>query len=176
MTRFGLYLLFFAFCITLRAQNNSIANKLEEVTYPRLPRLAGIHGDVRVRLTSSRDVELVSGHPLLAPAVIKSLADIVRLSELGDIPNAKIEIVYHFILVEPDIRTTTTTMKKGDSFDRFILRLLMMKTEKTVKSSECLEKVDRPENRVDSTRPLIEVWIYDAIPCANAEASYIASR
>ena len=56
------------------------------------------------------------------------------------------------------------TVKKGDAFDRLILRVLGFKTEKTIKEKECID-TEPPENRIDSTKAPIEVWVYHRSLC-----------
>jgi hypothetical protein len=141
------YMFSFGF-VALAQDNKGIASKVEAVKYPALSRQARIQGDVRLRL-GPKGVTLISGHPLLAPVVVENLKDLGNLSETD------IDVVYHFILVEPDFRITRTKVKKGDAFDRLILRALRIKTEKVIEESECIEKkANLAKNRIDLTKNL----------------------
>jgi hypothetical protein len=87
----------------------------------------------------------------------------------------KVETIFHFRLVDPVVLTTTSTEKKGDAFDRVILRVLHLKTEKVVEHYECVENPYRPVNKVDVSQTPVEIWVYGTTRCLSVEASYIAS-
>jgi hypothetical protein len=53
---------------------------------------------------------------LLFPAALDNLRSLGKLSAI------EVEVVYHFVLVDAGTRITRTTVKKGDAFDRLILR------------------------------------------------------
>jgi len=111
---------------------------------------------------------LISGPPLLRQASLGSIERLGKLSERGDV-----EVVFHFSLIEPSVHEVT--VKKGNAFDRLILRVLGLKTEKTIKEKECSDTELSPENRIDSTKAPIEVWIYRRTPCHAIESLGVAT-
>ena len=133
-------------------------SSVEAMRFPRLPRMARIQGDVRLHSGSDR-ITLVSGHPLLDQAAIDNL------KEIGQLIEGKSEVLYHFVLVdEAEIRVTKTTVKRGNRFERIILRAFLMKTEKVVESTDSNdENPPRQKNRIDFTKDPIEVWVYGVI-------------
>ena len=157
-------------CIGLLAQDNlAITTKVEAWKYPNLARQARIQGDVRLQFRSGVP-GVTSGHPLLAPSALENL------KSLGELPDAA-NVVYHFVLLESTVEVTRTTVKKGDAFDRFFLRLLRIRTERTVEETKCVSDADSaPKNRIDLTRNPVEVWIYGVVPCLQVETRYLASR
>ncbi len=161
----------FSFGLAALSQDDAaLASKVEAVKYPALSRLARIQGDVRLHL-GPKGPELISGHPLLVPAAMENLKN------LDNLAGADIEVIYHFVLMDSTFRVSRRTVKKGDAFDRLILRALRIKTERVVEESECVEKnTDLPKNRIDLTKNPVEVWIYGATACLNTQASYIAMR
>jgi hypothetical protein len=157
--------------LSMVAQDNSaLVSKVQSLVYPPLPRMARIQGDVRLR-SGPDGVTVVSGHPLLADAAASNLKALGRLSE-GDS-----EVIYHFVFAaEPDIRATQTLVKRGNRFERLLLHAFMMKTEKVVEGTECIENPNRLKNKIDLTKTPIEVWIYGTIPCLQTSVSRIAVR
>lgn len=147
----------------------AMESKLETLRYPSLPKAARIQGNVLLRSTP-KGVELVSGNPLLAPA---ALEDFKAISQLLD---GRSEVLFHFILVDPNILVTRTRIKKGDAIDRFFLRILRIKTEKILEEYDCVEnKADVP--RVDLTKNPVEISISASTPCVEVISStYIAAR
>jgi hypothetical protein len=126
------------------------------ITYPRLAEYARIQGEVKLRLGPD-GVSVISGHPLLVPAAKASF------QKLAQFDGQEVEAIYHFVLTEGGSpRTTVTTVKKGDAFDRVILRALRLKTEKTIVNYECVTGY-KPENRIDSSKRPIEVWVYGVV-------------
>jgi hypothetical protein len=152
----------------LAQDNAEIVSKVEAVKYAPLPRMARIQGDVRLHL-GPKGVELISGHPLLVPAATQSLTDLGNLSE------TEVDVIYHFGLVDPTVQIISKTVQRGDAFDRLILRALRIKAEKTVREPECVETA-APKNRIDLTKNPVEIWIYGSVPCLTTQASYIALR
>ncbi len=160
----------FSLAIVAVAQDDAgMVSKVEALKYPALSRQARIQGNVSLR-SGPKGVEVISGHPLLVTAALDNLRSLGKLSEID------VEVVYHFVLVDAATRITRTTVKKGDAFDRLILRALRMKTEKVVEDVRCVENPDQPKNRIDLTKNPVEVWIYGSIACVQVEASYVASR
>jgi len=157
--------------LSIVAQDNSaVVSKVQSFVYPPLPRMARIQGEVRLR-SGSAGVTVVSGNPLLADAALSNF------KELGQLSEAESEVVYHFVFAaEPDIRVKQTVVKRGNRFERFILHAFMMKTEKVVEGTECIENPNRLKNKIEFTKTPIEVWIYGAVPCLQTSVSRVAVR
>jgi hypothetical protein len=133
--------------------------QVKEIRYPPLAAAARVQGDVRLR-SGREGVTVISGPPLLVQGAVASLKSLGNLSEHGER-----EVVFHFALVEPSMHEVTVTVRKGDAFDRLFLRALGFKTEKTIKEKECVDAEPPPENRIDSTKASIEVWVYRRNGC-----------
>jgi len=65
---------------------------------------------------------------------------------------------------EPVYRTTSNTVKRGNAFDRLILRVLRIKTDKEVVTDECVAG-SAPPSRMDSSKRPIEIWVFGAAVC-----------
>ena len=160
----------FSFALGALAQDaGEIVSKVEAVKYPSLARQAAITGEVRLR-AGAAGVAVISGHPLLVQAASENL------KELGGISEPDTDVIYHFAFVNTPVRVTRTTVKRGNAFDRLILRALRMKTERVVEGYDCADPRDLPKNRIELSKDPVEVWIYTSIPCVQTEVSYIAAR
>ena len=137
----------------LAQDNAEIVSKVDAVRYPPLSRQARVQGDVRLH-SGPKGVEVISGHPLLVPAATQSLQDLGKLS-------ANVDVIYHFVLID-GTRITSRVEKKGDAFDRLILRALGLKTERIIREPVCGD-TDTPKNRIDLTKSPLEVWVYDSV-------------
>src|SRR5215475_11773570 len=96
---------------------DELRSKISGVRYEPLAKNARIQGDVRLKLNSGV-VTLVSGHPLLVPSAVENAKSFVSIrgeKEIGE--------TYHFVLVDTTISVeTSTTVKRGNAFERAILR------------------------------------------------------
>jgi hypothetical protein len=130
------------------------------IRYPPFAAAARVQGDVRLR-SGPDGVVPISGPPLLVQAAI------VGIKALGQLPErSAVDVVFHFSLIEPSVREVAVGVKKGNAFDRLILRALGFKTEKTMIEKECvIDPGPLPGNRIDSTKAPIEVWIYGRRLC-----------
>ena len=144
----------------------TLESKLESVRYPPIARQARIQGDVRL-LCKPNGVAPIAGHPLLVSSVIENLKGLEKI-QAGDV-----EVIYHFALVDPMVISKSKVVRKGDAFDRLILRILHLKTERVVEEYDCVEDPNQPRNRADTSRSPIEVWIYGAIPCLQTDANVL---
>ncbi len=133
--------------------------QVTEIRYPPLAAAAQVQGDVRLH-SGPEGIVLISGPPLLAQAAIFGMRALGSVSERGEV-----EVVFHFSLSKTTMREFTTTVKIGDAFDRFILRALGLKTERTVREKRCAANTDLPENRIDFAKTPIEVWVYESSRC-----------
>jgi hypothetical protein len=147
-----------------------LRSKLTSVHYARLAEQARIQGDVRLRLNSGV-VTLVSGHPLLAPIAVESAR------ALGSIQSeANLDLTYHFVLVDTAKSVpTSTTVKRGNAFERAILRAFGLKTEKVVHGYRCESGV-APANDVRVNDAVIEVWIFGRSICLQTETATLVAR
>jgi hypothetical protein len=146
-----------------------LASKVEATRYNPLARQARIQGDVRLR-SGPDGITTISGHPLLVQEAVNSLRGLGKLSDV------EIEATYHFVLVDgTEIRTTTRVEKKGNRFERLILHTLMMKTDRVVQDTECIERPILKKNRIEVTGNRIEVWVYGPVnSCLQPSTSQIA--
>lgn len=142
---------------------------LEAASYPPLSRQARIQREVRLR-SGPDGVTVISGHPLLAPTAVSTLKGVV-----GQPRQVEIEAIYHFVLVDPVIRVGTRVEKKGNRFERLVLHAFMMKTERVVEDTECVERPIEIKTRLEVTGNGFEMWIYGAAACP-ISSSQIALR
>ncbi len=137
--------------------------QVKEIRYPPLAAALWVQGDARLH-SGPDGVVPISGPPLLVQAAMLNMKALGKLSELGET-----EVVFHYSLIEPSMRDVTVTIKKGDAFERVVLRLLGFKTGKMIKEAECVASPEVPDNRIDATRAPIEIWVYASARCATAD-------
>ena len=89
----------------LAQDDHGTVSKVESITYPPLPLLARIHGEVRLS-SGPEGVKVVSGHPLLKPVAVDSLEG------LGKVWPTQVEVVYHFVLIDGN-RITRKTVRRA---------------------------------------------------------------
>jgi hypothetical protein len=145
--------------------------KVATVHYPQLAEAARIQGDVRLEANSGV-VTLVSGHPVLAPVAIDTA------KTLGSIQGqTKLDITYHFVLVDTNAYNvpTLTTIKRGNAFERAILRVLGFKTEKVVHSIRCEQGV-APASDIKTDGAVIEIWVYGREFCLQTSTATLVAR
>jgi hypothetical protein len=153
---------------TIAQDTSGLISKLEAVRFAPLARQARIQGDVRLRFGSG-GVMVISGHPLLVQTAVGSLI------EIGNISEREIEATYHFVIVDnTEVRITKRVVKRGNRFERLILRAFKKETEKVVEDRECVENPVPPKNRINLTGNHLEVWIYATGMCVRTETSQIA--
>jgi hypothetical protein len=147
-----------------------LKSRLTSVHYPPIAELARVQGDVRLNLNGDV-VTVVTGHPLLAPIAVASAKG------LGSVQTSvNLVLTYHFILVETTKSVpTATTVKRGNAFERAILRVLGIKTEKVVHGYQCEEGSTPPPN-VKVDRSSIEVWVYGGTHCLMVNTSTLVAR
>ena len=116
-------------------------------------------------------VTLVSGHLLLAPLAIDNA------KTLGSIPGqTKVDITYHFVIVDTTTSVpTSTTVKRGNALERAILRVLGVKTEKVVHSYRCEEGV-APASDIKTEGAVIEIWVYGRTLCLRTDTATLVAR
>ncbi len=143
--------------------------KIAGIRYPPLAEAARIQGDVHVAFNAGV-VTLVSGHPVLAQTALKSAR------ALGSIQSAtNLDMAYHFILVDTATVPTSTTAQRGNAFERSILRILGLKTEKVVVTYSCQEGVP-PPNEIKIAGGIVEVWIDGTPRCFMPDAGTLVAK
>ena len=147
-----------------------LRSKLTSVHYSPLAEQARIQGDVRLRLNGGV-VTVVSGHPLLAPIAVESA------KALGSIQSERnLDLTYHFVIVDTAKRVaTSTTVKRGNAFERAILRVFGLQTEKVVHGYRC-ESGIAPANDVVGNDAVIEVWVYGRTFCLQTQTVTLMAR
>ena len=153
---------------TFAQDASGLASRIEAARYNPLARQARIQGDVELR--SGRDeITVINGHPLLAQEAVSNLKG------LGKFSDVEIEAIYHFAFVDnTEIRVTKRIEKRGNRFERTILRALMRKTERVVEYQECVEKPILPKNKIELGEDRLEVWIYASNVCLQTTTSQMA--
>ena len=137
---------------------DDLRSKIGGVRYPPLAEAARIQGDVHLNLTSGA-ATVLSGHPLLAQTALSSA------KAFESIQTAELDVTYHFLLVDSiTVVATSVIVKKGDAFDRAILRLFGFKTEKVVVDYQCQQGALRA-NELKISGANAEVWIYGRTFC-----------
>ena len=144
-------------------EERPIEQRLAALYYPKLPRMARVQGDVRVAIESGVP-RFVSGPPLLSGP--ESLGN-AKAVAAGMEPA---ELVLHYKLI--DVTFTQEWIEpRGDTFERFLLRLFHISTSHVVKGTHCVESQEIvPPNRADFTRNPIEAWIYGKAVCIEPDA------
>ena len=147
-----------------------LKSKLTSVHYAPLAEMARIQGDVRLSLNGDV-ITVLSGHPLLAPIAIGSAKRFGTVQGL-----TSLVITYHFVLVDTTMSVpTVTTVKRGNAFERAILRVFGIKTEKVVHGYQCQEGIAPPPNvKVDGAA--IEVWVYGRTHCLMVNSATLVAK
>jgi hypothetical protein len=142
------------------AQNpeDALREKIAGVRYAPIAAAAQVQGDVRLRIDSGK-VTFLSGPPLLAGTAIESAKAFG--STQGE---ANLDVTYHFALMKTAEVPTSTIVRRGDAFDRVVLRVLGIRTEKVVVDHQC-QKAVPPANIFKVAGTVIEVWIYGSAGC-----------
>jgi hypothetical protein len=150
-----------------------LSSKLTTVRYHPLAQQARIQGDVRIRVTNGVST-VISGHPLLAPTAVAIVDAVGSVQSQTDL-----DVTCHFVLVDTVTSVPTVTrVKRGNAFERAILRVFGLTTEKVVHEYRCVEgAAPTPTNSVKVNGTVIEVWIYGRIHCLQVDtATHVARR
>ena len=152
---------------------HGIKYDLTDLTYPKVARLARVQGVVTLQLApteTGQDVKVISGSPLLAQEPRDNLAKWRT--------NQTVIVRYVFKLTDPD--TVKVRVPKGDSVDRFFLRLLHLATYTEVSrcgqsSSSLSARVAEP--KVVQQSPLtVVVEVSAQTSCLIRQSSFVALR
>jgi hypothetical protein len=133
-----------------------LRSRVVDLPYPRLATFVGVQGEVSLIADSNR-VTLLSGPGLLVQAALEN-AKSLGLSQ-------NVHLTYHFVLSHSTTKHTSMTVKRGDAFDRFFLRMFGLKTEKIVQRDQCVDGADRP-NDLKVSDGTIEIWVNAGAKCA----------
>ena len=135
---------------------------------PRWPRQRGFRG---INLSSGA-VTLLSGPPLLTRIAVESAKAFGPIQ--GD---TNLDVTYHFVLVDTAASVvTSTTVQRRNAFERAVLRMLGLKTQKAAIDYLCQEGVP-PANDLKLAGAVIEIWIYGRTRCIQTEpATFVAKR
>jgi len=158
-------------CAALAQTEGTLRAKVATVHYPPLAEAALIHGDVHLEANSGV-ITLISGHPLLAPSAIDNA------KTLGSIQaQTKLDLTYHFVIVDTNVHTvpTSTSVKRGNGFERAILRMFGFKTEKVVHSYRC-EADAAPASDIKADGAVIEIWVYGRTLCLQTNNATLVAR
>jgi hypothetical protein len=148
---------------------DALKSKLTSVHYIPLAERARIQGDVRLNLNNGL-ITVVSGHPLLAPIAVESAKAVGSIQS-----QSRLDLTYHFVLVDTaTIVPTSTTVKRGNSFERAILRAFGLKTEKVVQGYRCESGV-APASEMKINGDAIEIWVYGRTFCLETSTSTLAA-
>jgi hypothetical protein len=149
---------------------DTLRSKLTSVRYAPLAEQARIQGDLHLNLNGGV-VTVVSGHPLLAPMAVESA------KVFGSIQSqTSLDVTYHFVLADTTRSVpTSTTVKRGNAFERVVLRVLGLKTETVVQGYRC-EAGSAPASDVKIDGAIIQVWIYGRTHCLDTNTALVVRR
>jgi hypothetical protein len=161
-----------AFAQSALAQNleDELKTKIVGLHYMPLAEAARVQGDVRLNI-SGGVVSVLSGPPLLVKTAVenaKAIASIEGASALN--------LTYHFVLSVGTVSVPTwTTVKKGNTVERTVLRIFGRKAEKQVLISVCKKGI-APASTFKIAGVAVEIWIYGRDTCLETEASTLVAR
>ena len=139
-------------------------SRIPGARYSPLAEAAGIQGNVHVAINAGV-VTVLSGHPLLAQTALENAKAIGSTQSVTNL-----DLTYHFLLVNTATSVPTLmTVKRGNAFERTILRMFGLKTQKVVVYYGCQEGVSPPNDLMTSGAG-IEIWIYGRARCLNPDA------
>ena len=142
-------------------------SKIGNVRYTPLAEAARVQGDVRLKL-SSGVVTLISGSPLLVETSIASAKAIQSAMD--------VDVTFHFVLVDNVTSVPVLlTVPKGNAFERAVLRMFGLKTEKVVLTYNCQENAP-PANDIKVSTTVIDIWVYGKSLCLETEATTLIAR
>jgi hypothetical protein len=169
--RFFVVVLVLVGAASAQTLEDGLRSEIKAVHYAPLAEQARIQGDVHLNVKSGV-VTLLSGHPLLATIAVESAKAFGPIKRKTDF-----DMIYHFVLVDTATSVPTSiTVPRGNVFERAVLRVLGLKTEKAVLDYRCQEGAP-PENDVKIAAAVIEIWIFGKTRCLQPEAAtFVAKR
>ena len=156
--------------VAAQAPEDALKSKITGVHYPALGESARIQGDVRLNVKSGA-VSLLSGHPMLVQIAVENAKALGSI--LGE---TNFEVTYHFVLDTPfnSVRTSRT-VKRGNAFERAVLRMFGLKTEKVTVVYDCKE-VAPPPSDLKISGAVIEIWVHGREFCLQTEAAAVVAK
>lgn len=150
---------------------DGLRSEIKAVHYAPLAEQARIQGDVHLNVKSGV-VTLLSGHPILAATAVESAKAFGSIQGQTDL-----DITYHFVLVDTATSVRTSiVVPRGNAFERAVLRMFGLKTEKVVVDYQCQEGVP-PVNEFKIAGAVIEIRIFGRTRCLQTEAAtFVAKR
>jgi len=149
---------------------DELRSKIAGVRYAPLAEAARVQGDIHLNINSGV-VTLLSGPPLLAQTAVESTKAFGLIQ--GE---TNIDVTYHFILVNTATSVpTSVTVRRPNAFERTVLRVFGLKTEKVVREYQCQEGFP-PANIVQVAGAVIEIWIFGRTRCIQNEAAALLAR
>jgi len=142
-------------------------SKVTGVRYAPIAAEAHFQGDVRLSLRAGV-VTFLSGPPLLAQTAIESAKALISIER-----ETNLDLTYHFVLVNTTTVPMRTIVQRGNPFERAILRMLGLKTEKVIVDYGCQQGVP-PSNDFKIASASIEIWIYGSASCPTVTGALIA--
>lgn len=140
--------------ILAQGPDADLRSKIASVRYPPLAKAARVHGDVHLTLKSGV-VTVISGPPLLTRTAVENA------KTFGSVKGGEeIDVFYHFAFVNA-ATPVAMMVRRGNAFERAMLRVLGLKTEKTI-LVWCGEP---PPNDLKTSDTMIEVWIFETPRC-----------
>jgi hypothetical protein len=140
------------------AQAASLKMKVEGIRYPSLADQARIQGEVEFYVKEGK-IDVVHGHPLLAPAAE------LNLRNLEPYLPTNVHAIYIFKL-SPQPKVEIIRVPKGDRFERAILRLLHLDTEKAVMTYHCEPKQGDPSiYELDEKTGELRIRVFGGVHC-----------
>jgi hypothetical protein len=104
---------------------NDLQTAIRRIRYLPLAEVARVQGDVRLK-SDAGTITVISGPPLLAQAAVGETKTFAQL-----LVNGSFDLTYHFGFVDT-VRTVPIVRKKGNAFERALLRLTGRKTDEVV--------------------------------------------
>lgn len=156
--------------VAAQTPEDALKSKIAGVHYPLLAESARIQGDVRLNLKSGA-VSLLSGHPMLAQIAVESAKAFESIQ--GE---TNLDVTYHFVIDTPfnSVRTSKT-VKRGNAFERAVLRMFGLNTEKVTVVYDC-ERAVPPPSDLKITGAVIEIWVHGREVCLETEAATVVAK
>ena len=159
MEKVALSVLLLVTAASAESLEDELRPKITATRYPPLAEMARIQGDVRLKFNSGA-VTVLSGHPLLATTATESSQGFSSILGPRDF-----EVTYHFVFADTAARVhTLRTIERGNAFERALMRMFGLKTERVVDDYRC-EEVVAPPNDFRVAGNVIEIWIYGKTFC-----------
>lgn len=146
----------------------ALRESIAGIRYPPLAEQARIQGDVHLSAKSGA-VTVLSGRPILAQTASEAAKVLDRI--LGAREH---DMTFHFVFRDVTSGPSVpVTVKRGNAFERTILRMLGFKTEKVI--YQCQDGTAAP-NEVKVSGAAIEIWVYGRTFCAETQPATLTAR